>query len=80
MNEERMRRELYDFYLQGDEVRARTFAERCFSILDGRVTDGMSVTEVAAHLGFSSVAYFSRFFKKHVGLSPSAFAEQSREL
>lgn len=32
-----------------------------------------SVTEIAETLGFESVSYFSRFFKKHRGLSPSAY-------
>lgn len=33
--------------------------------------EGRSVSETAASLGFSSVYYFSRTFKKHFGLSPS---------
>ncbi len=33
--------------------------------------DGLSVSETAAALGFDSVAYFSRFFKKHTGRPPS---------
>ena len=32
-----------------------------------------SVTEVADTLGFESVSYFSRFFKKHKGISPSKY-------
>ena len=32
-----------------------------------------SVTEIAEMLGFESVSYFSRFFKKHRGVSPSAY-------
>ncbi len=43
-------------------------------------SDEVTVTEAASLLGFSSVAYFSRFFKKHVGLAPSAFAEQQKAL
>lgn len=35
-----------------------------------------SVTEVAETLGFESVSYFSRFFKKHKGLSPAAYIKQ----
>ena len=35
-----------------------------------------SVTEIAETLGFESVSYFSRFFKKHRGLSPSAYLKQ----
>jgi AraC-like DNA-binding protein len=33
---------------------------------------GMTVGDVAASLGFSSVSYFSRFFKKHCGTNPAA--------
>ena len=36
-----------------------------------------SVSEVADLLGFESVAYFSRFFKKHIGVSPSNYLKAS---
>lgn len=45
MDEKRMREELYEFYLNGDAKRAKTFADRCFSIMDSRYEEGMSVTE-----------------------------------
>lgn len=35
-----------------------------------------SVSEIAEMLGFESVAYFSRFFKKQSGKSPSAFQKE----
>lgn len=35
-----------------------------------------SITEISEMLGFESVAYFSRFFKKHNGISPSEFIKQ----
>ncbi|MBR2323154.1 MAG: helix-turn-helix domain-containing protein [Clostridia bacterium] len=35
----------------------------------------ITVTEIAEILGFADVAYFSRFFKKYVGISPSKFAK-----
>ena len=35
-----------------------------------------SVSEISDALGFSSVAYFSRFFKKHTGKSPSAYIKE----
>ncbi len=33
----------------------------------------LSVTEVASALGFSSLNYFTRFFRTHTGLSPTAY-------
>jgi AraC family transcriptional activator of pobA len=33
----------------------------------------MTVSEVALHLGFDDVAYFSRFFKAEIGCAPSEF-------
>ncbi len=40
-----LRKELYDFYLSGDEERSRAFAQKCFGILDAKVTDEMTVME-----------------------------------
>ena len=36
----------------------------------------LSVKEIATKLGFDDEHYFSRYFKKHVGISPSKFREQ----
>ena len=42
---EALKQELYDFYLHGDEARARNFAERCFPLMDARLTPEASVIE-----------------------------------
>ena len=44
MNEHNLRNELYSFYLNGDVQRSKSFAEKCFAIMDSRYNDGMSVT------------------------------------
>ena len=36
----------------------------------------LSIKEIAARLGFRDEHYFSRYFKKYVGVSPSKFREQ----
>ena len=43
---------------------------RALEMLD---TGEITVSEVAEMLGFESVAYFSRFFKKHQGISPAEY-------
>ncbi len=43
-----------------------------------RTTD-MDVTAVAGQLGYGEIAYFSRCFRKHIGVSPSAYRKQRRD-
>lgn len=38
----------------------------------------MNVSEIADYLGFHSVSYFSRLFKKQLSVSPSAYASNAR--
>ena len=45
MEEKNIRKELYDFYLTGDAERSKSFAEKCFKIMDERFVEGMSVLE-----------------------------------
>lgn len=42
---DKMKQELYAFYLQGDAERAKAFADQCFAIMDQRVRQNMSVTQ-----------------------------------
>ncbi len=41
-------------------------------------TQKLSITQIAEKLGFSSIHYFCRYFKKHTGISPSEYV-QSRD-
>jgi YesN/AraC family two-component response regulator len=38
----------------------------------------MNFTEISEFLGFSSIHYFSKLFKKPTGKSPSEYAKQKR--
>ena len=44
----------------------------------GLVYSTLSIKQVAADLGFDDDAYFGRFFKKHLGLTPTAFRDRGR--
>lgn len=56
------------------EYRSRLLVRRATLLLrDG----SFSVTEIAEMLGFESVSYFSRFFKKHTGLSPAQYTKSA---
>ncbi|TPG44103.1 helix-turn-helix domain-containing protein [Flavobacterium pectinovorum] len=36
------------------------------------------VSQIAYHLGYDDASYFARFFKKHTGLSPESFRQNSK--
>lgn len=38
---------------------------------------GLSIAEIATRVGFSDYSYFSRSFKKHMGISPSKYFKQN---
>ncbi len=44
------------------------------------VYTSMTISVVSDALGFSDPAYFTRFFKRHVGLSPKAFRKQAQTM
>ena len=44
------------------------------------IMEPMTVTEVCAEVGFSSLGTFSHVFNQRVGLSPSAFRREARTL
>ena len=52
------------------EYRAALLYEKARSLLH---TGSFSVTEISEMLGFDTVSYFSRFFKKRCGVSPAAY-------
>jgi AraC-like DNA-binding protein len=37
----------------------------------------MNITEISVSLGFENATYFSRLFKKEVGIPPNIFREQN---
>lgn len=45
MNEQKLREELYSFYLSGDKERCEEFSKRCYEKMNSRYREGMTVTE-----------------------------------
>ena len=43
------------------------------------VETALNFTEIAAYLGFSSVHYFSKVFKDHVGMTPTEYARSMKK-
>ena len=62
-----------EFGLPPLEYRAKLLIRRAKQLLR---EGSFSVTEISDMLGFESVSYFSRFFKKHTGLSPAAYKKR----
>ena len=71
----------------------KLFKEQCnrgiieyFSILKIEVakelirTNHMNFTQISAHLGYTSIHYFSRQFKKIVGMTPSEYASSVKAI
>lgn len=53
---------------------AKIKAEKAMALL---LTSNMTVTEISDRLGFGSINYFSRFFRKQTGLSPQEARNRS---
>lgn len=60
----------------GEVIQDRLALEAQRSLARG----SMSIKEVCFELGFSDPAYFSRFFKRRVGLTPQEFLERARAI
>lgn len=43
------------------------------------LSDGLSVSEIADRMNFSSPSYFTAFFRSHTGLSPTAYRKAAAE-
>ena len=43
-------------------------------------TNHMNFTQISAHLGYTSIHYFSRQFKKIVGMTPSEYASSVKAI
>ncbi len=65
----------------------RAFGQSALGVINARIVleatrdltfTLMSVKEIAFTLGFDDPAYFTRFFTRHVGLTPTRFQEVSR--
>ena len=57
------------------EYRDRLLLRRAQALL---AAGDLSVNEVAFAVGFENAAYFSRFFKKHIGMAPSEYANRQK--
>lgn len=70
----RLTRELLGMSTQ-DAINARVMHEAQREL----VYSTLSIKQVAAQLGFDDEAYFGRFFRKHVGLQPTAYRRAGRQ-
>ncbi len=66
-----------EFGMSPLQYRDRLLLKRAVALL---TAGDISVGETAFAVGFESTAYFSRFFKKHTGLSPSEFINKHCEI
>ena len=72
---------------QLNAITKRTLGKKCSDIIDEHIileskryllATSNLVNQIAYRLGFEDVSYFIRFFKKHTGLTPDSFRNNSR--
>lgn len=56
------------------EMIAERITKECTQYL---LHSNLSISEIAYSLGFETVSYFSKFYRKHTGKSPSEIREQA---
>lgn len=81
-----------DFYISSSYLRRIFFKEIGFSAMDYITMlrmeqakrllkdSSLSVSEIAARIGYSSLPFFSSQFKHKIGLTPTTFRQQSKQL
>lgn len=52
---------------------------RLHKVLEELKNSNMKLSVIAERNGFNNLEYFSRFFKKHMGVSPAKWRQQNRE-
>ncbi len=62
-----------EYHMAPLEYRSQLLSDKAAYLLK---TGSFSVTEVSEMMGFESVSYFSRFFKKQIGYSPAAYIKK----
>ena len=55
------------------------FEQKCETAKEMLCSTTLSILEISEQLGFSDCAYFSRFFKKRTGITPSKFRKSSQK-
>lgn len=68
-------RYLYNLFIKHEGISPKEYIDRCAvnhacALLLG---SAMSITEIAARLGFEEVCAFSKFFRKRTGVSPTQY-------